>query len=128
MYYSYYGYCRDTFFVSKPKMYRILAQGAQYNKFVKNGLKNQALMSWVTASTELNHNRTQIRGSNTSGLSVRGGHTYINSSQLGAKTIQVATTFSLYISYPFLRVDLSHYIAPLWIIFILYLLIIQAFT
>ena len=39
------------------------------------------------ASTELNHNQTQIRGSNINGISVRGGHTYINWSQLGAKTI-----------------------------------------
>ena len=35
-------------------------------------------MSWVTASTELNHNQTQIRGSNINGISVRGGHTCIN--------------------------------------------------
>ena len=35
-------------------------------------------MSWVTASTKLNHNRTQIRGFNIKGLSVQGGHTYIN--------------------------------------------------
>ena len=35
-------------------------------------------MSWVTAGTELNHNWTQIRSSNISELSVRGGHTYIN--------------------------------------------------
>ena len=38
-------------------------------------------------STELNHNQTQIRGSNISGLSVQGGHTCVNWSQLGAKTI-----------------------------------------
>ena len=35
-------------------------------------------MRWVTANTELNHNWTQIRGSNISGLLVREGHTYIN--------------------------------------------------
>ena len=43
-------------------------------------------MIWVTASIELNHNWTQIRGSDISGLSVRGGYTYINWSQFGAKT------------------------------------------
>ena len=35
-------------------------------------------MSWTTASIELNDNQTQIRGSDINGLSVRGGHTYIN--------------------------------------------------
>ena len=35
-------------------------------------------MSWTRASTELNDNQTQIRGSDVSGLSVREGHTCIN--------------------------------------------------
>ena len=35
-------------------------------------------MSWTTANTKLNDNQTQIRGSNVSGLLVRGGHTSIN--------------------------------------------------
>ena len=35
-------------------------------------------MSWITASTELNSNQTQIRGSDVSGPSVRGGQTCIN--------------------------------------------------
>ena len=39
------------------------------------------------ANTEFNHNQTQIRGSNISGFSVRGGHTCIKWSQLAAKTI-----------------------------------------
>ena len=44
-------------------------------------------MSWTTAITELNDNRTQIRGSDINGLSVRGGHTCINWSQLDTKII-----------------------------------------
>ena len=32
--------CRDTFLVPKPKMYGILTQWTQYNKFVENGSKN----------------------------------------------------------------------------------------
>ena len=44
-------------------------------------------MNWTTASTELNDNQTQIRGSNINGLSVQGGHTYINWLQLDTKTI-----------------------------------------
>ena len=44
-------------------------------------------MSWTTASTELNDDEKQIRGSNINGLSVRGGHTCINWSQLDTKTI-----------------------------------------
>ena len=44
-------------------------------------------MSCTTASIELNDNQTQIRGSDINGLSVRGGHTCINWSQLDTKTI-----------------------------------------
>ena len=44
-------------------------------------------MSWTTASTKLNVNQTQIRGSDVSGLSVQGGHTCINWSQFDTKTI-----------------------------------------
>ena len=44
-------------------------------------------MSWTTASIELNNNQTQIRGFDVSGLSVRGGHPYIDLSQLDTKTI-----------------------------------------
>ena len=44
-------------------------------------------MSWTTVNTELNDNQTQIRGSNINELSVQGGHTFINWSQLGTKTI-----------------------------------------
>ena len=44
-------------------------------------------MSWTTTSTELNDNQTQIRGYNINGLSVRGGQTCINWSQLDTKTI-----------------------------------------
>ena len=44
-------------------------------------------MSWTTASTKLNENQTQIRDSNINGLSVQGGHTYINWSQFDTKTI-----------------------------------------
>ena len=32
-------------------------------------------MSWTTASTELNDNQIQIRGSDINGFSVQGGHT-----------------------------------------------------
>ena len=39
------------------------------------------------SNTELNDNQTQIRGSGLNGLSVRGGHTCINWSQLDTKTI-----------------------------------------
>ena len=35
-------------------------------------------MSWTTANTELNDNQTQLRGFEINGLSVQGGHTYIN--------------------------------------------------
>ena len=71
-------------------------------------------MGWITASTELNDNQTQIRGSDASGPSVLGDQTCINWSQLDTKTIYVATIFSLslYFFNPFLREDLSHYIAP----------------
>ena len=68
-------------------MYGILAQWAQYNKFVKSGLKNKALMSWTTASTELNDNQAQISGSDINGFTIRGGQTFINWSQLGTRTI-----------------------------------------
>ena len=44
-------------------------------------------MSWITASIELNDNQTQIRGSDINGLSVGGGHTCINWSQLDTNTI-----------------------------------------
>ena len=44
-------------------------------------------MSCTTASIELNDNQTQIRGSDINRLSVRGGHTCINWSQLDTKTI-----------------------------------------
>ena len=44
------------FLVPKPKMYEILAQWAQNNKFLESGSKNWALMSWTTVSTELNDN------------------------------------------------------------------------
>ena len=44
-------------------------------------------MSWTTASTELNDNQAQIKGFDINGLSVRGGHTYINWSQLDTKII-----------------------------------------
>ena len=38
-------------------------------------------------NTELNNNQTQIRGFDVSGLSVRGGHSCIDWSQLDTKTI-----------------------------------------
>ena len=44
-------------------------------------------MTWTTASTELNDNQTQIRGSDVSGLSVWRGHPCIDWSQLDTKTI-----------------------------------------
>ena len=44
-------------------------------------------MSWTTASTGLNDNQTQIRGSNINGLLVWEGYTCINWSQLDTKTI-----------------------------------------
>ena len=44
-------------------------------------------MSWITASIGLNENQTQIRGFDINGLSVQGGHTCINWSQLDMKTI-----------------------------------------
>ena len=46
-------------------------------------------MSWTTANTELKDNQTQIqiKGSNINGLSVQGGHTCINWSQLDIETI-----------------------------------------
>ena len=44
-------------------------------------------MSWITAGIELNDNQTQIRGSDINGLSVGGGHTCINWSQLDTNTI-----------------------------------------
>ena len=44
-------------------------------------------MSWTTASTELNDNQTQIKGFDINGLSVWGGHTCINWSQLDTKII-----------------------------------------
>ena len=44
-------------------------------------------MSWTTTGTELNDNHTQIRDSDINGLTVRGGQTFINWSQLGIRTI-----------------------------------------
>ena len=44
-------------------------------------------MNWITVSTELNDNQTQIRGSDVCGHSVRGSHTCINWSQSDTKTI-----------------------------------------
>ena len=44
-------------------------------------------MNWTTANTKLNDNQTQIRGSDIIGLSVRGGQTFINWSQLDTRTI-----------------------------------------
>ena len=44
-------------------------------------------MGWITTSVESNDNQTQIRNSNINGLSVRGGPTGINWSQLDTKTV-----------------------------------------
>ena len=44
-------------------------------------------MGWTTTSIELNDNQTQIKGSYVNGLLVRGGHPYIDWSQLDTKTI-----------------------------------------
>ena len=110
-------------------MYEILAQWAQYNKFVESGSKNKALMSWTTISTELNDNQTQIRGFDINGPSIRGGHTCINWSQLDTETVQIATVLSFYFS-PLLLSHggfLSLYISS-WVILILHLLIIWSFT
>ena len=49
------------------------------------------------ASAVLNDNQIPIKSSDVSGLSIRGGRTCINLSQLNTKTIQV-TTVSLYLS------------------------------
>ena len=35
-------------------------------------------MGWITASTKLNDNQTQIRGSDVNGLSVQGAHPCID--------------------------------------------------
>ena len=44
-------------------------------------------MSWITASIELNDNQTQIRDYDINGLTIRGGHIFINWSQLGIRII-----------------------------------------
>ena len=44
-------------------------------------------MSWTTDSTELNDNQTQVRDLDINGLTVWGGHTFINWSQLDTRTI-----------------------------------------
>ena len=67
-------------------------------------------MSWTTTSIELNDNQTQIRGSDINGLSVRGGHTYINLSQFDTKTVLITTMFSFYFSDPLLMEGFLHYI------------------
>ena len=51
----------------KPKVCGILAQLAQYNKFVEGGLKNQAR---TTANMELDDNQTRIRGTYMNELTV----------------------------------------------------------
>ena len=68
-------------------------------------------MSWTIASDELYDNQTQIRDFDINELTVRGGFPFINLSQLGTSTIQIATVFSLYFSDPFLMEGLLHYIA-----------------
>ena len=55
-------------------MYGRLAQWTQYNKFVKSGLKNQALINWTTANMKLNDNQSQIRGTDMNELIVWGGN------------------------------------------------------
>ena len=44
-------------------------------------------MNWTTASAVLNDNQIPIKSSDVSGLSIRGGRTCINLSQLNTKTI-----------------------------------------
>ena len=49
--------CKVTIWSLRLKGKRIQVQRAQYNEFVKSGLENQALMSWVTIIIDPNDNK-----------------------------------------------------------------------
>ena len=52
--------CKVTIWFLRPKGKRIQAQRAQYNEFVKSGLENQALMSWITIIIDPDDKKVKI--------------------------------------------------------------------
>ena len=98
-------------------MYGILAQWAQYNKFVERRSKNWALMNWRTASMDLNDDQTKTRSIDLNQFTIRGGKSSYKSTKPYTNIILMAIVFSLYFSDPSLMKGLLHYIAlfePSW--------------
>ena len=56
----------------KPKIWGILTQWAQDNKFVDSGLKNWTLMNWTMASMSLKDNSNKTVDTNMNKFSIRG--------------------------------------------------------
>ena len=54
-------------------MYGILAQWAQYNKFVESRSKNEVLMNLTTASIDLKDDQARTRKVELNEFTVRGG-------------------------------------------------------
>ena len=94
--FSIYSLCWDTFCSPSPVMYGRLAQWIQYNKFVKSGSKNQALINWTTANMKLNDNQSQIRGTDMNELIVWGGNFSYKSTKQSTSIILIVTIFSLF--------------------------------
>ena len=99
--FSIYSLCWDTFCSPSPVMYGRLAQWIQYNKFVKSGSKNQALINWTTANMKLNDNQSQIRGTDMNELIVWGGNFSYKSTKQSTSIILIATVFFISFSNPF---------------------------
>ena len=52
--------CMDPIWFLSPRVKRILAQKAQYNEFIENGLENYALMNWTTIMVGLDDLKAKI--------------------------------------------------------------------
>ena len=96
----------------KPKMYGILAQRAQYNKFVECGSKNQALMNLTMASMDLKDDQVRTKKIELNEFTVRGGIQLYKSITVGYKYNSDCYSILSLFSDPFLMEDLLHYIVP----------------
>ena len=96
----------------KPKIWGILTQWAQNNKFVESRLKNWALMNWTMVDMSLKDNSNEIAGTNMNGFPVRGGLRSYKSIETEYKYILDCYSLHSQVFLPFFRVNLSHYIAP----------------
>ena len=113
----------------KPKIWDMLTQWAQDNKFVESGLKNWVLMNWTTANMSLKDNSNKTTDTNMNRFPVRGDSRSYKSVETEYKyRLDCYSVPSRVFTVPLVRGRSLTLCNSSWIILILHLLIIYAIT